>query len=104
MKKQYRSTFLTRQYMLSDDFEIFYYSDTHFNTVPMHSHDYYEFYVFVEGDVRFKIGKNIYPIKLGTLFIIPPGTNHQVIVNPNKTYSRFVFWISKEYCNSLLQQ
>ena len=41
MKQELRSAFNTRQYMLSKDFEIYYYSDLHFQQVDPHRHDYY---------------------------------------------------------------
>ena len=37
------SKFISRQYMLSKDYEIYYYNDLHFHSVGSHSHDYYEF-------------------------------------------------------------
>ena len=46
MKKNLQSAFSTRQYMLSKDFEIYYYNDTRLKPVKSHSHDYYEFYFF----------------------------------------------------------
>ena len=45
------SRFSTRQYMLNEDYEVYYYNDLHFTSVGSHSHDYYEFYFFEEGDV-----------------------------------------------------
>ena len=48
MKKNLQSTFSPRQYMLSRDFEIYYYNDTledsHYYGVDSHAHSYYEFY------------------------------------------------------------
>ena len=42
MKKNLKTEFSTRQYMLSRDFEIYYYSDKNLPDVKMHTHDYYE--------------------------------------------------------------
>ena len=42
MKKQYRSDFDRRQNMRKENYEIFYYSDSHFQSVAEHRHDYYE--------------------------------------------------------------
>lgn len=44
MKKNLKTKFQRRQYMLSRDFEIYYYSDSHMENVDFHIHDYYEFY------------------------------------------------------------
>ena len=46
MKKELESRFVTRQYMLAQDFEVYYYSDSGMAEVRTHSHDYYEFYFF----------------------------------------------------------
>ena len=48
MKKNLQTAFSTRQYMLSKDFEVYYYSDFYLSQVKDHAHDYYEFYFFLE--------------------------------------------------------
>ncbi len=110
MQNRLRSSFNTRQYMVSSDFEVFYYSDRNFDTLPPHAHDYYECYLFIEGDITMEIfsGKDksekvkMYP---GDLMIIPPGIKHHAIMDdPSKSYQRLVFWISRDCCNSLLKE
>lgn len=104
MKKNLQTTFSPRQYMVSRDFEIFYYNDRNLSKVPMHQHNYYEFYFFLEGDVSMQIGDKEYPIETGDIMLIPPNTlHHPIIHNAEIPYRRFVFWISQEYCNYLLQ-
>ena len=39
MKKELESRFVTRQYMLAQDFEVYYYSDSGMAEVRTHSHD-----------------------------------------------------------------
>ena len=51
MAKNLQTKFSTRQYMLSRDFEIYYYNEPASEKVSIHSHDYYEFYFFLEGDM-----------------------------------------------------
>ncbi len=51
MKKKLQTKFSTRQYMLLKDFEIYYYNDSHFSGVQSHIHNYFEFFLFLEGDV-----------------------------------------------------
>ena len=110
MQNRLRSSFNTRQYMVSSDFEVFYYSDRNFDTLPPHAHDYYECYLFIEGDITMEIfsGKDksekvkMYP---GDLMIMPPGIKHHAIMDdPSKSYQRLVFWISRDCCNSLLKE
>lgn len=105
MKHTLRSAFNTRQYMVSKDFEVFYYSDLHFQSVPNHSHNYYEFYVFLEGNISMVIQGNEYPLHQGDILIIPPNVKHHAEVKDDSIpYRRFVFWISQEYCNQLIAE
>lgn len=108
MKKNLQSTFSTRQNMLSKDFEIYYYNDTyqnsHYYNVETHTHDYYEFYFFLEGNVWMDIEGELYPPKPGDVIVIPPKVHHHALLRNNSIpYRRFVFWISEYYCNELLK-
>ncbi len=104
MRKNLQTAFSARQYMLSKDFEIYYYNDLNLSGVASHSHDYYEFYFFLEGNVAIEIEDARYPLRCGDMVLIPPGVpHHAVILNGDLPYRRFVFWISAEYCNQLLQ-
>ena len=103
MKKKLQTAFQTRQYMLSQDFELYYYEDRILPKVDLHSHDYYEFYFFLEGDVQMQIGKTVFPVQIGDIMLIPPNLSHKPIIRSNDSpYRRFVFWISKDYCEHLL--
>lgn len=104
MKKKLQSTFITRQYMVSQDFEIYYYNDHNLSKVNLHSHNYYEFYFFLEGDISIQIGNDIFPIRHGDILLMPPGVPHHPIIHSTEVpYRRFVFWISREYCDHLRQ-
>ena len=104
MAKNLQTQFATRQYMLSRDFEIYYYNEQASEKVSIHSHDYYEFYFFLEGDVSIWIEGEQYPLKYGDMVLIPPGIKHMAMVHGNEIpYRRFVFWISVEYCNQLME-
>ena len=102
MKKNLETRFNTRQYMLSQDFEIYYYNDYNLSKVALHSHNYYEFYFFLEGDISIQIGEEVYPIQYGDIMLIPPHIPHRPIIHSTSIpYRRFVFWISHEYCTHL---
>ncbi len=102
MKQNLQSTFDPRQYMLSRDFEIYYYNDKNPSRVDFHTHDYYEFYFFLEGGVSLQIKQEIYPLHFGDIMLIPPGTAHRLVIHDRSIrYRRFVFWISLAYCESL---
>lgn len=105
MKKNLQTAFQSRQYMISHDFELYYYNDKNISKVDIHSHNYYEFYFFLEGNVSLQINKTIYPVKFGDMMLIPPNIPHRPVVhNSILPYRRFVFWISKDFCDHLLQQ
>ena len=102
MKKNIKSEFSTRQYMLSRDFEIYYYSDSKLPDVHAHTHDYYEFYFFIDGHIIMHIdGKEFTPTP-GTLIIIPPQMKHYArLVDGSIPYRRIVFWVTKAFLETL---
>lgn len=105
MKQQRSTAFQSRQYMLSKDYEIFYYSDLHFRSVGRHSHDYYEFYFFVEGAVTMEVGGRRYPLAAGDVVIVPPGVPHRAeLTDASIPYRRFVFWLGLDYAEALAAQ
>lgn len=104
MKKDLQTEFCPRQYMLSKDFEIYYYKDDHSYHVKSHTHDYYEFYFFLEGDVSIHIDGTDTLLKAGDMILIPPGIPHFAVVRSmDVPYRRFVLWISQAYCRELAQ-
>ncbi|WP_071176673.1 helix-turn-helix domain-containing protein [Butyrivibrio hungatei] len=110
MKNKLRSSFNTRQYMVSSDFEVFFYQDKNFKTLSPHAHDYYECYLFIEGDVTMEIfnpngDSSHYEMSPGDLMLVPPGIYHHALMHDSdKDYKRFVFWISKDCCEKLTQE
>ena len=104
MRRKLQTAFQPRQYMLSQDFELYYYEDRDIPNVSLHSHSYYEFYFFLEGNVQMQIEKDVHPIQPGDIMLIPPHISHRPIIKSHDMpYRRFVFWISQDYCNHLLQ-
>ena len=98
MKKKLRSEFNSRQYMLSKDFEVYYYSDLHFSSVGRHSHAYTEVYLFCEGDVEMEIGQKKHSLRPGDVLVLPPNTLHRATVRKDdKPYRRFVFWLGEDF-------
>lgn len=103
--KQLRSEFNSRQYMLSEDFELFYYSDLHFQSVGRHSHPYTEVYLFAEGQVSMELGGKSHVLRPGDVIVVPPGTEHQARILPGEQpYRRFVFWLSRSFCRVLREE
>lgn len=104
MKEKLKTAFSARQYMQSRDFELYYYSDHNLSKVKNHSHDYYEFYFFLEGDIRMHIAGRAYPLQYGDVILIPPGVKHHATIGQAKTYRRFVLWIGKDCFDRLLAE
>ena len=104
MRKKLNTQFNTRQYMVSRDFEIYYYKDQHMKKVANHIHDYYEIYFFLEGDVSLEIEKKEYPLQYGDVAVVPPGLEHHAVIHDESVpYRRFVFWITVDYLNRLME-
>lgn len=101
-KKELLTPFSTRQYMLSKDFEVYYYSDKPENAVSSHTHDYYEFYFFLEGNVCLHVDNKKYYIRSGDFLLIPPGVAHYPEFLDAKTpYRRFILWLSDSYYQNI---
>lgn len=78
--------------MLSQDFEVYYYSDFYLSQVKNHAHSYYEFYFFLEGNVTMIIEEKEYPMRPGDVVLIPPRAQHHAVIrNQENPYRRFVF-------------
>jgi len=104
MKLDQRTEFNTRQHMLGEDYEIYYYNDSKNLTVKPHKHNYYEFYFFLQGNVSYEIGKERTPMTYGTIAMVPPGVTHRAVIhNFDIPYRRFVFWVSDEYLHDFAE-
>ncbi|WP_026526853.1 helix-turn-helix transcriptional regulator [Butyrivibrio sp. VCD2006] len=102
MKKTLKTEFSNRQYMLSRDFEIYYYSDRQIPIVRAHTHDYYEFYFFISGNIVMNIAGESFVPSPGSMMIIPPSKPHYAtLIDGSIPYRRFVFWVAKDFLKSL---
>ena len=105
MARHYQAQFDNSREMQASDFEIYYYEDKVLENVSMHRHDYYEIYFFLEGNLSYQIGKNVYPLSYGDICLIPPGVYHRPkFKNTDLPYRRIVLWLSPSYYNRLVAQ
>ncbi len=105
MKKQYRSEFNRLQKMTRENYEIYYYSDSHFQSVSPHRHDYYEFYFPVAGKIDMEIEGKQTHLSSRSVAVVPPGTVHRAVTdNDERSYCRYVFWISASYYRKLKER
>lgn len=102
MARHYYSQFHNRQEMQEADYEIFYYEDRDLTEVSMHRHDYYEIYFFLEGNLSYQIGNDLYPLSYGDICLIPPGIFHRPLFHDNEVpYRRMVLWLAPDYFDRL---
>lgn len=61
------------------------------NDYVEHSHNFYELYFFLRGDVTYTVEKDRRKIEPGDIIIILPGDHHFGTINPDVPYERYVF-------------
>ena len=102
--KKLRSDFAKRQYMVKQDFEVYYYSDVSFQNVQPHAHGYYEFYFPVSDGIDMEIGGKKLSLNRNCAVLVPPKIMHRALnADPGSTYRRFVFWMSSSYFHMLME-
>lgn len=102
--KQTLRPFDPRQEMLRSDFEIFHSRDTALEAVDLHHHDFYEIYLFLSGQVEYRVEGAVYQLNPGDLLLISPLELHQVVVRSRDTlYERMVLWVGRQYLDHLQQ-
>lgn len=99
--KQLKQKFTSRQYMISSDFEFFHYRDEAPVEVEYHNHIFYEVFFFLSGDVTYIIEGKSYRIKPGDIILINNRELHKTIVEPGKTYERYVLWLDPDFIRTL---
>lgn len=92
------SPFKAAQTMKNDSFELYHYREPYFKSLDFHAHEFYEAYLFLDGNVTYYIEDRVYDLCAGDLLIIPPGQMHRpVIENENSVYERMVLWANQDY-------
>ncbi len=98
--KSRTQNFDSRQILIGETFEIFHYRDEKPFQVSVHHHDFYEIYLFLEGNVTYRVeGKN-YVLEPLDLLLINPFELHQPFISDG-AYERIVLWINKNYLEAL---
>ena len=63
--------------------------------ISMHTHEHYELYCFLKGDVKYFVEGNIYSLKPGDLLIMKKSEAHSLIINSNTPYERIVVFFNE---------
>jgi AraC-like DNA-binding protein len=88
--------------MLSSDYEIFHFLNTDVPFQYLHNHDFYEFYLYLSGDVTYLIEGKSYNLKSGDIVLINTRELHRAVINSMKMpYERIVLWINKSFLHEL---
>lgn len=62
-----------------------------------HTHNCYEFYYLIEGDVIFSIGDKEYKMKPGSVIMLPPGMYHKSRPNSDPRHRRILIYVKEDY-------
>lgn len=104
VKKELSTGFTDNQRMNRETFEIYYYNDTGNESVSWHQHEHYEFYFFLEGDMKYQVEDKIYALEYGDYLVVPPRVRHRpIFCSTNAPYRRFVLWLNEAYYQKLCQ-
>lgn len=98
--KQTIDAFLKKQYMDTQSFEIYNYSDMEIPAITPHRHTFYEIYYVLSEQLNYVIGKNVYQLQKGDFMLIPPGQLHypsETNLKLGNKYSRIVLWCNTAY-------
>ncbi|MBQ7580382.1 MAG: helix-turn-helix domain-containing protein [Clostridia bacterium] len=70
-------------------------------SMGFHSHDVFEFYFFIDGNVTYCIEEKTFELMSGDVLVIPPGKLHKPYVASNLNYERAVLSVTPELLFSL---
>ena len=94
--------FDSRQDMNCNNYEIFHYNEALKSNVEIHSHDFYEIFFLLNGNISYWMEGEIYHPKEGDIILIDPMTLHRPIISAdNPAYERIVLWIDRNYLDSI---
>lgn len=92
--------------MTAPELEVYHYLDLSYEKVLPRVHDHYEFYFFLNGDVRYTVGDKCYELEAGDFLVIQPGQIHYPIIESKSqdyVYERVIFWLSCDYYRHLME-
>ncbi len=59
----------------------------------IHLHDYYEIYVYLNGDVSFRVKDDIYSMEYGDMILTRPNELHRCLYHGDSVHEHFCIWI-----------
>ncbi len=105
MKKTLETDFYTKDYSLKNGYKLYFHNEQNPHPIKLHAHKYYEIVFLQEGNISLEIDGTTYPASQYDMFLIPPHTKHRSILHDlTQPYQRFVFWLSEQYLEQLINQ
>ncbi|MCD8341842.1 MAG: AraC family transcriptional regulator [Clostridiales bacterium] len=73
------------------------------DSVPLHSHTFYEFLCCRSGSIEYLIGTDRYRVTAGDIIYVPPGVSHRPIFPETMSipYRRYVLWVSQAFFDQM---
>ena len=87
--------------MNSPDFEFYHYLDMTPPTVDFHSHEFYEVFFFLSGNVRYMVDGRAYQLRPSDILLTNTRDIHRPEVSPGKPYERYVLWLNADFLQSI---
>lgn len=93
-----------KQIRLEDNFEIeIRRRDKKYFLGNAHSHNFYEMYYLVSGEIKYFIGDSIYLVKKGDVVLIPPHVIHKTVPGDDYDHTRILMSIMPDYLEEFLK-
>lgn len=92
-----KQEFTQRQYMINRYYEYFHYMDGIAPNIEYHTHDFYEIYYAISGEITYYIEGKSYRPKPGDIILINNKEFHKPVVEHGETYERMVIWVNPDY-------
>lgn len=68
-----------------------------------HTHDCYEFYYLLEGDLTFYIGSEEHRMKKGSIALLPPGLHHKSKPNDDPRHRRVLLYLKESFVKEFIE-
>lgn len=77
--------------------DVLHFSDNKPGYFMLHSHDFIEIIIVIEGDVAILAEGTIYAVNKGNIAIMPNGVLHRTVIQKDVKYERYVMHIKLDY-------
>jgi AraC-like DNA-binding protein len=86
------------RFVLNSDYRIIHYVDFVMQDVEPHNHNFYECIVCLNGDLRYRIGKQTYQVFPGDIVMVNIAeVHHPIMISANTPYDRICLTIDRSF-------